>query len=78
MSEQKQKIEVGKGKKRNANWFTVTINPDKIKDHIQEYNGNKYVKLNINISDTPDQYGKDVKITIDTYKPETKNETQWP
>jgi 8-oxo-dGTP pyrophosphatase MutT (NUDIX family) len=49
--------------------LTVTINPDKIKDHIQEYNGNKYVKLNINISDTPDQYGKDVKITIDTYKP---------
>lgn len=78
MSEQKQKIEVGKGKKRNENWLTVTINPDKIKDHIQEYNGNKYVKLNINISDTPDQYGKDVKITIDTYKPETKNETQWP
>ena len=77
MSEQKQKIEVGKGKKRNANWLTVTINPDKIKDHVQEYNGNKYVKLNINISDTPDQYGKDVKITIDTYKPETKNETQW-
>ena len=32
MSEQKQKIEVGKGKKRNANWLTVTINPDKIKE----------------------------------------------
>lgn len=78
MSEQKQKIEVGKGKKRNANWLTATINPDKIQDHIQEYNGNRYVKLNINISDTPDQYGKDVKITIDTYKPEPKNETQWP
>ena len=59
----------GSGKKQNNNWLKVTINPDKLKEYIQTYEGNKFVKLNINIKDAPDQYGKDVSISIDTYKP---------
>jgi hypothetical protein len=65
----KPAIYCGSGKKRNENWITATINVDKIKDHIQEYNGSKFVKVNIRIKPEPDQYGKDVSIAIDTWAP---------
>ena len=63
-----KKIYCGSGKKRSDNWISASINYDKIKDHIQEFNGTKFVKININIG-KPDQYDKDVQITIDTWKP---------
>lgn len=69
-----KKIYCGSGKKRKENWLSITINPDKFKDHIQEYNGNKFVKLNINILDQPDKFGKDVSVSVDTYQPEKKEE----
>jgi hypothetical protein len=69
MSEKKT-IYCGSGKKQNEGWLKVTINPDKITDYIEEYNGNKYIKLNINIKDEADQYGKDVSISVDTWKPD--------
>lgn len=65
-------IYCGSGKKQNDSWLKVTINPDKLKEYVQTYEGNKFVKLNINIKDKPDQYGKDVSISIDTYKPDNK------
>lgn len=58
------------GKKQNDTWLKVTINPDKLRDHIQEYEGSRFIKLNINIKPEKDQYGKDVQITVDTWKPE--------
>ena len=67
-------IYCGSGKVMNEKWLTVTINPDKLKEHIQEYNGNKFIKLNINVKDEADQYGKDVAISVDTWKPEEKQE----
>ena len=36
--------------------------------HAYEYNGKKYVNLNINVYDTPNQYGKDVAITLNEYE----------
>ena len=36
--------------------------------HAYEYNGKKYVNLNINIFDTPNQYGKNVSITLNEYE----------
>lgn len=69
-------IYCGKGKKKNDTWLQVTINPDIISQHIQEYEGKKYVKLNINIGKT-DKFGKDVQISIDTWKPDSaKQPTQ--
>lgn len=65
----------GSGKKQKENWLKITINPDKIKDHIQEFNGNKFVKLNINIKDEADQYGKDVSVSVDTWQPPQENNT---
>ena len=65
-----KKIYAGSGKKKSDTWLSISINVDKIKDHIQEYNGNKFVKLNVNISKEADKYGKDVQVTVDTYNPE--------
>jgi len=68
-----KKVYCGSGKKRSDTWLSVTINPDKLKDHIEEFNGSKFVKLNINIKNEPDQFGKDVSVSIDTFKPEKKS-----
>ena len=66
-------IYCGSGKKQNDKWFKVTINPDKLKEHIQEYEGHRFIKLNINIKDEADQYGKDVSISVDEWKPEAES-----
>jgi hypothetical protein len=63
-------IYCGSGKKQNDTWLKATINVAKFKDHISEYEGHKFIKLNINIKDELDQYGKDVSISVDTWKPE--------
>jgi len=67
--QKEEKVSCGSGRKRSDSWLSVTINPDTIKPYIEEMNGNKYVKLNINIG-KPNKYGKDVSITIDTWRPE--------
>jgi hypothetical protein len=70
MPNKQNKIFCGSGKVKSDRWLKITINPDKIKDYIQEYNGNKYIKLDINIKPEPDKYGKDVEVTVDTWKPD--------
>lgn len=70
ISEKQNKVYCGSGKKKSDTWLSATINVDKIQDYIQEYNGSKFVKININLKTQPDQYGKDVSISIDTWKPE--------
>ena len=67
---------VGSGKKMSDGWLKVSINPDKIQEHIQEFNGNKFVRLNINISPEPNDYGKDVSISVDEWEPEILPKTQ--
>ena len=65
-------IYVGSGKTMSNKWLKVTINPDKLKDYIEDYKGNKFIRLSINIKDEADQYGKDVSVSVDTWKPEEK------
>ena len=72
--EKEVKVYCGSGKKQNETWSKATINFDKIKDHVQEFNGHKFVRVNININSEPNQYGKDVSITIDNWKPEQDND----
>ena len=69
MSTKQPKIYVGKGVRKSETWIKATINPDKILEHVEEYKGSKYVRINININQKPDKYGKDVEITVDTWKP---------
>jgi len=68
--EKQKKIYCGSGKKKSDTWLQVTVNPEKFADYVQEFNGNKFIKLNINIKSEPDKFNKDVEITIDTWKPD--------
>lgn len=70
--EKAPKIYAGKGVKKNDTWLAVTVNPEVINQHVQDYNGKKYVKLNINIGKA-DKFGKDVQISIDTWSPTGAN-----
>lgn len=72
--EKQKKIYCGSGKKKSDTWLQITINPEKFAEYVQEYNGNKFLKLNINLLNEPDKYGKDVQVTVDTWKPEKKDE----
>lgn len=65
-----KKIYCGSGKKKSDTWLQVTINPEKFSEYIQEFNGNKFIKLNINVLPEPDKYGKTLSVSIDTWKPE--------
>ncbi len=69
-----EKIRLGSGKKRSEKWITASICLTDAEAHAFEYNGKKYVKVNINTFDQPNQYGKDVNITLDEFKPEQKTE----
>jgi len=71
-------IYCGSGKKQNDTWLKITINPDKIAEHIQEYKGKHFVKLNVNIKDQPDQYGKAVSVSVDTYRPDEEKDDPPP
>lgn len=71
MSENKTTY-VGSGRKQSDTWLKVTINPEKLADFVEEYANNKFVRLNINIKDQPDQYGKDVSVSIDQWKPDNE------
>lgn len=67
-------IYCGSGKKQSETWLKATINIDKIKDHIEEFKGHKFVRLNINIKDEVDEYGKNVSLSVDKWQPEEKIE----
>jgi YbbR domain-containing protein len=65
MDKKEETIYCGSGKVMNPKWLKVTINPSKISEYIQ-------IKLNINLKDEADQYGKDVSISVDTWKPDAE------
>lgn len=56
--------------------MTVTVHIDKVKEHVFDYKGSKYLKLNVNLKDQPDQFGKDVSLSVNTYNPEEQKETK--
>jgi hypothetical protein len=69
MSEEKKTVYCGGGKKQSETWLKATINIDKIQEHIEEFKGTKFVRLNINVKDAPDQFGKDVSLSVDVWSP---------
>jgi hypothetical protein len=68
--ETKPKIKLGNGKKRSASWITATICLTEAKNHTYTYNGKEYFNINININDQPNDFGKDVSISLNDYKKE--------
>jgi len=75
MSETKT-IYAGGGKQVKGQYGTfraITVNlSDLPKEHIFEYNGKKYIKLNVSDKQEPDNYGKDVSVSINTWKPDSE------
>ena len=67
--EKQKKIYCGSGKKKSDTWLQISINPEKFGQYIKEYNGSKYLRLNVNILNQPDRYGKDIQVSIDTFEP---------
>jgi len=74
--ENKEVIYAGSGKTVSGQYgefFKVTVClSDLPKEHLFEYNGKTYVKLDISKKKETDQYGKNVKVQVDTWKPEAK------
>ncbi len=64
----KPKIRLGSGKKRSDSWMTASICITDAEAHAYTYNGKKYVNINVNIYDKPNEYGKDVAISLNEYK----------
>ena len=81
MSEQKT-IYAGGGKQVKGQYGTfraITVNlSDLPKEHIFEYNGKKYIKLNVSDKQEPDNYGKDVSVSINTWKPDREKGNNTP
>jgi hypothetical protein len=71
--EAKPKVKLGNGKKRSSSWITAAICLTDAKAHAYTYNGKEYVNLNINVFDKPNDFGKDVAITLNDYKKEEAN-----
>lgn len=76
MADKKEKIVIGRGNVRAANWMQATISEKSLLyllENLQSFNEHKYVKLNINIAKDPkpDKFGKvkDVEISLDTWQP---------
>ena len=68
-----KKIYIGNGVKQNDGWLKSSFCLSDIPtEHMFEFNGKKYIKVNINLKDEADQYGKDVSITVDTWKPDAE------
>lgn len=65
---EKPKVRLGNGKKRSASWLTAAICISDAEAHAYTYNGKKYVNVNVNIYDQPNEYGKDVAVTLNDYK----------
>jgi hypothetical protein len=75
---EQKKIRVGGGKKMSDTWLKSSICLDTLKEHAFEYQGKWYAKLNINVFREPNEHGKDVSITIDTYKPDQNKQANVP
>jgi len=76
MTEKKQQIRLGSGKKINETFLSSSLCITDALEHSYEYNGKKYIKLNISIFAEPDQFGKNVKITLNDYDPKAKGDTK--
>jgi hypothetical protein len=68
-NEKKQQIRLGSGKKINENFLSSSMCLTDALKYAYEYNGKQYIKFNTSIFKEPDQYGKDVKITLNDFEP---------
>lgn len=75
-----QKIYCGSGVSKNEGWSKISIC---LSDLPKEYmttakNGKVYINLNINKKKEADQYGKDLSVSVDTWKPTPQGQAPAP
>lgn len=76
-----EKIYVGSGKTQSSQYgdfYKVSIClSDLPKEHITEAkNGKKYINLTVNKKREVDQYGNDLSVKVDTFKPDPSKKDQ--
>ena len=70
---------IGNGTQKKSDWIKASICLDDIMKYVSDRavqpanNGKTYINVDINLKDKPDQWGKDVAISIDTYREDTRN-----
>ena len=79
MTEKKETVYCGNGKEvkfdDGGSIINATIHLGKIKEHVYDYEGNKYVNVTIAKNrDGANEYGKTHHVKINDYKPEPKKE----
>tara|TARA_R110001583_G_scaffold21580_2_gene82007 strand:- start:415 stop:675 length:261 start_codon:yes stop_codon:yes gene_type:complete len=74
MENKTEKIFVGSGKEKfDGNMVETSLCLTDIpKEHVFEFEGKKYIKLNVVKKREADQYGKSHYIEVNTWKPEEK------
>lgn len=75
-----KKTYVGNGRKRSDTWLKVSLCVDDLLQFakVSQKNGKKYVNVDINVKDAPDQYNNDVSVSIDDYDPKQKASAPQP
>lgn len=67
---------IGSGKTRNEKWLQITLSEKTLQEllgDLDEFQGHKFVKLNVNIQDEADKFGKNIRVSRDRYKPSQGN-----
>ena len=73
-----QKIYVGSGKIINGQYGAfrnITLKLDDLKPYIYKYNGKNLINLTVNDKRETDQFGKNVSVTINDFKPDENKST---
>jgi hypothetical protein len=74
MENKKELIRLGSGKKINDTFFGSSFCITDALANAYEYNGKQYCNINIAVFPEHDQYGKNVKITLNDFKPNKNND----
>lgn len=70
-----KRIYIAKGKQvKNKNLVNVTLDVNKLLEHIYNYEGKDLVNITVAQLKTPDQYGKTHTVYINNYKPSQEEE----
>lgn len=72
MNQQEETLFCGSGKSANENFINITVCLTKLKEHVYEFNGEKYINLTVCKKKEADSYGKTHFVKLNTFKPEAK------
>ena len=77
-----EKIYAGSGKTiegKFGKFYKISVCLSDIpKEHTFDYNGKTYVKLEVSEKREADQYGKNVSVAVDTWKPDGQQQASAP